>query len=183
MNSLSLEANSPQRTALNYFMLSYYLRGASFTDMAYLKPNNIVNGRIEYYRRKTGKQYSIKLFNQALELIKLLSNDESAFLLPVLPSEIVEDSIEAKKRIQQWIKTTNKYLKRISLELKFDTIITTYTSRHSFATIAKHLGYSNELIAEALGHEYGNRTTNIYLDAFDTNKIDELHHYVILMKK
>ncbi|MCB0399330.1 MAG: site-specific integrase, partial [Winogradskyella sp.] len=164
LNRLPIEADSPQKTALNYFMLSFYLRGISFTDMAYLKPNNIVNGRVEYFRRKTGKQYSIKLFDLALELIEALSSCENTFLLPVLSSEIVEDSIEAKKRIQQWIKTTNKYLKRLSLELQFKISITTYTSRHSFATIAKRLGYSNELIAEALGHEYGNKTTAIYLD-------------------
>jgi integrase len=60
--------------------------------------------------------------------------------------------------------------------------ITTYTSRHAFATIAKRLGYSNELIAEALGHEYGNKITNIYLDAFDTNKIDGMHYDVIALK-
>ena len=37
----------------------------------------------------------------------------------------------------------------------------------------------NELIAEALGHEYGNRVTNIYLDAFDVNKLDEMHNKII----
>lgn len=45
--------------------------------------------------------------------------------------------------------------------------LTTYVSRHTWATTAKRLGYSNELIAEALGHEYGNKITNIYLDSFD----------------
>ena len=35
------------------------------------------------------------------------------------------------------------------------------------------------MIAEALGHEYGNRVTNIYLDAFDNNTLDEMHEDVI----
>ena len=55
-----------------------------------------------------------------------------------------------------------------SKELELDTIVTTYSSRYTFANIAKQLGYSNELISEALGHSYGNRTTGIYLGAFDT---------------
>ncbi|MBT8319904.1 MAG: hypothetical protein KJP01_07225, partial [Gramella sp.] len=114
------------------------------------------------------------------EIINLLHQEDRSYLLPVLPDHIVEDSLEAKRIISQWIKTTNKYLKRLSLELQCDNGITTYTSRHSFATIAKHLGYSNELIAEALGHEYGNRITNIYLDAFDTEALDDMHRNVIL---
>jgi integrase len=45
--------------------------------------------------------------------------------------------------------------------------VTTYTSRHSFATITERQVNFNELIAEALGHEYGNKIT-IYLDNSDT---------------
>lgn len=179
MNSLPLDANSPKKTALNYFMLSFYLRGISFTDMAYLKHDNIVEDRIEYVRRKTGKFYSIRLFEQAKTIIGMLSDLDSDYLLPVMCSDIEEDGLKAKKLIQQWIKTTNKYLNSISLELQLKSKVTTYTARHSFATIAKHLGYSNELIAEALGHEYGNRTTSIYLDVFDKDKVDAMHKQVI----
>jgi len=31
--------------------------------------------------------------------------------------------------------------------------------RYTYANIAKQLGYSKDLIAEALGHEYGNKVT------------------------
>jgi hypothetical protein len=57
--------------------------------------------------------------------------------------------------------------------------LTTYVARHTFATTAKRLGYSNELIAEALGHEYGNKITNIYLDSFDQEVVDDMHKRVI----
>lgn len=179
--SLPLEENSASKRALNYFMLSFYLRGISFTDMAYLKESNIVNGRIHYERRKTHKLYSIKLFTSAETIITALHHGNSNYLLPILPNNIIEDSLEAKKIISQWIKTTNNYLKRFSGITTTKVVITTYCSRHSFATIAKHLGYSNELIAEALGHEYGNRVTNIYLDAFDTIEVDAMHKKVILL--
>jgi integrase len=177
--SLHLEENSQSQKALNYFLLSFYLRGISFTDMAYLKRSNLINGRIHYVRRKTHKLYSIKLFAPADDIINNLHQIDQNYLLPVLPDSIVENSLEAKKTIKQWIKTTNKYLKRLSLEINCEISITTYCSRHSFATIAKHLGYSNELIAEALGHEHGNKITNIYLDAFDEDKLDAMHYDVI----
>lgn len=179
LNTLPLEENSAPWRALNYFMLSFYLRGMSFTDMAYLKKANIISGRIHYERRKTHKLYNVKLFSQAKEIINSIYDENCDYLLPVLPNDVIEDSLEAKRIISQWIKTTNKYLKRLSLEINRKIPITTYCSRHSFASIAKHMGCSNELIAEALGHQYGNRITNIYLDAFDTNIIDEMHHKVI----
>lgn len=179
LNNLHLDNDSPAQKALKYFMLSFYLRGISFTDMAYLKPINLKNDRIEFNRRKTGKYYSIKLFKEAKDIINDLSSDENEYILPILPMHIEEESLRAKKIIQQWIKTTNKYLKRISNQICLESKLTTYVSRHSFASIAKHLGYSNELIAESLGHEYGNRTTSIYLDAFDTDKIDAMHKHVI----
>ncbi|MDU8886990.1 site-specific integrase [Yeosuana sp. MJ-SS3] len=177
--SLPLEEDSASWKALNYFMLSFYLRGISFTDMAYLKRSNIINGRVEYIRRKTHKHYSVKLFGNAKSIINNLHEMDQDYLLPVLNNSIVEDSLDAKRIIKQWIKTTNKYLKRFSGEIKTSVIITTYSSRYSFANVAKQLGYSNELIAEALGHSYGNKTTAIYLDSFDTNKIDDMHFKVI----
>lgn len=173
------EEDSPSWNALNYFMLSFYLRGISFTDMAYLKRSSIVNGRILYKRRKTHKLYSIKLFTPAERIIEYFQSNDNVYLLPVLNQETIEDSKEAKRLISQWIKTTNKYLKRLGERLELNIPLTTYVSRYSFATIAKHLGYSNELIAEALGHEYGNKTTNIYLDVFDENKLDTMHFNVI----
>lgn len=176
---LKLETNSTAERSLKHFLLSFYLRGMSFTDLAYLKQSNIIDGRVVYKRRKTHKDYSIKLFPEAQVLFEQLYVDGSKYLLPILPNDALEDSIATKKIIRQFIKTTNKYLKRLSEIAEIGSPVTTYTSRHSFGTIAKRLGYSNELIAESLGHEYGNKITNIYLDTFDTEVIDSMHQCVI----
>jgi integrase/recombinase XerD len=147
--------------------------------LAYLTRNNIIDGRIEYKRRKTHKNYSIKLLPEAEILFQQFEVVGSKYLLPILPNEAIEDDLKTKKIIRQCIKTTNKYLKRLALEVGLGSSVTTYTSRHSFGTIAKRLGYSNELIAESLGHEYGNKITNIYLDTFDTEVLDSIHKHVI----
>ncbi len=181
LTQLSLDEHSTAWKSLNYFLLSFYLRGISLTDLAYLKPSNIIDGRIHYKRRKTHKNYSIRLFTPADELIKNLGRKDRSNLLPVLPNNIVEDSLEAKKIIKQWIKTTNKYLKRLSVQINCKISITTNSSRHGYATIAKHLGYSNELIAESLGHLYGNRTTRYYLDDFNQKTLDNMHYDVIFL--
>lgn len=166
--------------ARNYFFLSFYLRGISFTDLAYLKPENAIQGRLIFKRRKTHKQYDIKLTPEALSIFNIYKGINSEYLLPILSSKVQEDGIEAKKIIHQWIKTTNKYLKRLGEDIGLESPLTTYVARHTWATTAKRLGYSNELIAEAMGHEYGNRVTAIYLDAFDQNEIDVMNQKIIL---
>ena len=161
-------------------MLSFYLRGISFTDLAYLKQSNIIDGRIVYRRRKTHKDYSVKLFPVAETIINQMQVHGNDYLLPIIPNNVPEDSLRAKRTIQQCIKTTNKYLKRLAAEVGLGSSVTTYSSRHSFATIAKRLGFSNEVIAEALGHEYGNKITNIYLDTFEEEVLDAMHQQVIM---
>ena len=182
LTSLPLAKYSPSWRALNYFLLSFYLRGINFTDLAYLKPSNIINGRIQYKRRKTHKLYSVRLFTPAKKLINNMHHKNNDYLLPILSNDVIEDSLQAKRIISQWIKTTNKYLKRTGDQIELDIPLTSYVSRYAFANIAKKLGYSNELIAEALGHAYGNKITNIYLDAFDENKLDGMHYEVISLK-
>ena len=47
--------------ARNFFLLSFCLIGISIVDLALLKPSNVINDRVFYRRRKTGKLYDIKL--------------------------------------------------------------------------------------------------------------------------
>ncbi len=174
-----LEKNSPTWHARNYFLLSFSLIGISFTDLAYLTSRNLSDGRLRYKRRKTHKEYDIKLTDLASHIFGLYRGRNSKYLLPILHANIIPDSMEAKKIIAQWIKTTNKWLKRLAQNNGIQEEVTTYVARHTWATTAKRLGYSNEVIAEALGHEYGNKITNIYLDAFDKEVIDSLNEKVL----
>lgn len=58
-------------------------------------------------------------------------------------------------------------------------VITSYVFRYSYANLAKRLGYSKDIIAEALGHEYGNPVTGIYLEQFDMSVVDEMNEKLI----
>jgi site-specific recombinase XerD len=171
--------NSQEWHATNYFFLSFALRGMSFTDMAYLTTENILKDQIIYRRRKTQKLYTITIHPFALTIMDYYKDNYTPYLIPIFNKGIVEDSIEAKKITRQWIKTTNKYLNRIAANCGCDNNITTYVARHTWATTAKKMGYSNEIIAEALGHEYGNKITNIYLDSFDQEIIDNVNKCII----
>jgi len=178
--TIELKPSTPLWQARNYFLLSLTLMGSSFTDLAYLKHKNISKGRLVYRRQKTGQELDIKLQPNILKLLDSFSKSQTEFLLPVLPSGIEAGSKTSKKIIAQWIKTTNKYLDRLATFCRIDALITTYVTRHSWATTAKRLGFSNEMIAEGMGHEHGNKITNIYLDDFDQKLVDFMNDKVII---
>ena len=58
------------------------------------------------------------------------------------------------------------------------THISLYWARHTWATIAFSIGIPEEIIAEALGHSHGNRTTAIYIDKSVAN-IDAANRKVL----
>jgi integrase len=88
-------------------------------------------------------------------------------------------SLSDMKLYADFRKKLNKKLKKISCILEIDTPITTYVFRYSYANIAKQLGFSKDLIAEALGHEYGNSVTGIYLEMFDNEIIDNMNLQIV----
>lgn len=181
IKNLDLQVDTPIWDNRNYFILSFYLIGISVVDLCLLTKDNVKGSRIIYKRRKTGKWYDIKLHPEAEEIINYYSGP-SKYLLP-----IADDKAETDERLMRGIKyktkIINKYLNQIVKKLKIDQTVTTYTARHSWAIIAKKAGFSIELIAEALGHEYGNRTTAVYLDNFDQAVIDEANRTVISLLK
>lgn len=173
-----IELNKEQLFALDMFRLTFCLMGINFSDLASLKAENLVDGRVVYKRLKTKKLYSIKLTEEAIQILILYSDDKRKYLLPILPDKSLTP-IKLKNVLKQKVKMTNKHLKNIGVKMKLSIPVTTYVARYSWANIAKRNGFSNELIAEGLGHSYGNRTTAIYLDNFDKEEVDKMNATII----
>ncbi len=176
--SLDLTKDSPHFKARDYFLLSFNLRGISFADMVTIKPSDITNGRLIYQRKKTHKLYNIKLTEKALQILDYYGEEGRTYILPDIPKAAVNNQAEERKYIQYATKTTNKWLKKIGVDMKLQQKLTTYVARHSFATCAKKMGYSKDLISEALGHSFGNKITEIYLDSYDMEVIDAMTEQV-----
>ncbi len=158
--------------------LIFMLRGINLTDLLLLKKCNIHNDRIIYKRAKTGKMYSIKILPHMQELITEFT-DNSEYLFGNLMSHYEKPTLADAKLYADFRKKLNKKLKKISKILEIETPITTYVFRYSYANIAKQLGFSKDLIAEALGHEYGNAVTGIYLEMFDNEIVDNMNENMI----
>ena len=172
------ESRSSHYDHWNYGRLIFMLRGINFTDLALLTKDNIKHGRIVYRRSKTHKIYSIAILPEVQAILDEYSNDERVTLLPILSNEENTDRSCHPKRLGQLRKTTNKWLRRIGLKVETEESLSTYVFRYSFANACKKLGYSKDLIAEALGHEYGNSITGIYLEQFDMELVDEMNEHV-----
>lgn len=170
-------STSEQRLAQKVFILIFGLIGISFMDLLLLKKSDLRNGRIIYKRRKTGKVYSIKLLPHIETVFEHYSNIESPYLLPLFGLEGIPES-RVRSQVNLALKSTNRYLKQLGELLSFDSPLTTYVARYSWANIAKSNGYSKDLIAEALGHNYGNSVTGIYLDAYGNDVIDDANQKV-----
>lgn len=175
--TLKLEEGSTICKYRDLFMLSYCLIGINFADLLTLTRENIVDGRIVFRRRKTHKVYSIHLHPQALKLLNkyLVEGTDRTkdFLLPYVVNK--NNPANLKKDILQVIKNTNDYLIKIAKECQIEKPITTYYARYTWANVARSLGYSKDIIAEGLGHEYGNKVTGIYLDNYSNALIDEMN--------
>ncbi len=176
---LEIEPNTTMWNSRNYFLLSFCLIGTNFTDLFKLTPASLQNNRLIFSRSKTKKIYSIYMQPKALEILNHYFKPDSDldYLLPILCKG--DSPLTVKKKALQAIKTTNEYLFRIAEACKIKQNITTYYARYSHANICKGLGYSKDIIAEALGHSYGNSVTSIYLDDYDLEIIDAANAKVI----
>ncbi|MFA5814258.1 MAG: site-specific integrase [Bacteroidales bacterium] len=171
IRNLNLETSTPMEFARDMFMFSFYTRGMNLIDIAYLKKADIRNGRIEYSRRKTSQQFSIKLTEAATVILERYHND-SPFAFPVIKRKGNEylDYVSFKRLV-------NKKLKDIAELAEISTPLTTYVARHSWATIAKRQGISTAIISEGLGHET-EQTTQVYLDSFENDVLDRANELV-----
>lgn len=177
--TMDLTVNPNLNVYHSLFLLSFCLIGINFADLLTLKPENLINDRIIFHRRKTAKVYSIKLHEKANELFQVLKDERKnmgCYLLPFINSN--DTAVKQKNDIALVIHATNDNLKNIASLLNINKPVSTYYARYSWANIAKSLGYSKDLIAEALGHEYGNKVTGIYLDDYDKEVIDEMNEKV-----
>lgn len=178
--SLNLPNNHPLYKTWCIGKLLFMLRGVNLKDLLVLRPTDITNGRVIYRRSKTKKLYSIELLPEAGAIFKELYKGGDT-LLGVLDGKLaaLKVDMEAVEDYQQVRKVVNAHLNRLGKLAEVDIPITTYVFRYTYANIAKQLGYSKDMIAEALGHEYGNAVTGIYLEMFDNEVLDKMNASII----
>ncbi len=156
-----------------YFLFMFYTRGMNMVDLAWLKKENIEHGRLTYKRAKTGKTYTMRLNQKAWEILRWFGYKDKKdwdFLFPIIKNPNDRERINVQ--IKNAISHTNKGLGKIADMLGIEIKMTTYVSRHTWATIADKKGIDRRIISQGLGHS-DLHTTEIYInDIVSTDDLD-----------
>ena len=156
---------------IDLFAITYYMGGINFVDIAYLTRDNIMDERLIYTRRKTGKLIKLPLQPQTIELIVKYSDKDNPYLFPIL-STFHKTEQQRANRVHKVITKVNQRLKEIGQALEIPITLTTYVARHSQATVMKQAGVSTSIIRELMGHS-SEKVTQIYLDSFGNDQMND----------
>lgn len=170
---LELPLHSSLDFARDMFMFSFYTRGMSFIDMAFLKKKDLKDGFLIYRRRKTGQQMCVRWEKCMQDIMDKYPYVETEYLLPIITREGSER--------QQYINAlhlVNAKLKRMPLHTEYPVRLSMYVARHSWASIALNQHIPLSVISESMGHE-SESTTRIYLASLDNSVIDNANAYIL----
>lgn len=173
------ELSGRQAVARDLFMFSFYCRGMSFVDMAYLRYTDISEGIIHYRRHKTGQLFMVRVLPQTQAIIDRYRSSTSLYVLPVLR---MDDSSEACTTVlpgeralyDLYIRRRSIYihlLRGVSRTLGLDVRLSFNVARHTWASRARRKNISVSVISEGLGHTT-EKTTRIYLEEMESSRVD-----------
>ena len=155
----------------DYWLFLYLCNGINVADFVRLRYRDIVNGEICFVRQKTArttrtrKEIRVVVTDRMQAIIDRWGNPPSSdhFLFPILDGS--EDAMRQKLKTQYFTRAVNKRMATIGEALGIGNI-STYTARHSFATVLKRAGANIAYISESLGHN-DLKTTENYLASFE----------------
>lgn len=174
LRTLDLSLHPAKRFARDMLLFSFYTRGMSMVDMAFLRKKDLANGILTYRRKKTGQQLFVKWEPCMQEIVSRYNVSESPYLLPI----IVRPGMDERKQYINASHRINRYLKAIGKELGLSVPLTHYVARHSWASAARSKNIPISVISEGMGHDSEN-TTRIYLASLDTTTIDKANSLIL----
>jgi len=154
------------------FMFSFFTHGMSFSDMAELTKKNFAGGCIRYKRKKTGQLITVELEDCMKTIIDRYRDDRSQYIFPILRDfEESEGSGYGKwKKTAYVLADYNRGLKKLAGLAGIEEHLTSYVSRHSWATMASREGIPVATISRGMGHE-SEKTTRIYISGADYSDV------------
>lgn len=160
--------------ARDMFLLSFYLRGMSFIDMAFLKKTDLKGGYVTYCRRKTGQRLIIEWTKEMQLILDKYPENCTDYLLPIIRSTGINERCSYRNTGYN----INYSLKQIAGMVGVAIPLTLYVARHSWASAAKAKGIPISVISEGMGHD-SESTTRIYLASLDTSVVDRANSLIL----
>lgn len=174
IRDLNLSQTPVLDLARDIFLFSFYCRGMSFVDMAYLRKSDLSNGILSYRRRKTNQRLVIKWEREMQRIVDKYPVNVTPYLLPIIRS--TERTERAQYR--QCHYQINMALKIVGAMVGLSIPLTTYVARHSWASVARAKNIPVSVISEGMGHD-SDLTTQIYLASLDTAVVDRANSMIL----
>lgn len=161
--------------ARDLFLFSFYTRGMSFIDMAYLKKSDLKNGVLTYRRKKTNQQLTVKWEKCMAEIVAKYNDcSTTQYLLPIITNPLLDE----RKQYRNAIYRVNTALKEVARLVNLSIPLTMYCARHGWASVAKSKNIPLSVISEGMGHD-SEETTRIYLASLDSDVIDQANSLIL----
>lgn len=172
MANLKLEDAPELKFARDLYLFSFYAQGMAFVDIVLLKKSDIYNGVLTYSRHKSKQFIRIAVTPQMQELMDKYET-EGKYVFPI----IRDNSSSEYTQYRLALGRINRHLKRIAAMIDVKIPLTTYTARHTWATLARDCGAPVSVISAGLGHT-SEEMTRIYLKEFDVSQLDKVNSIV-----
>lgn len=177
LSRLALPSCSLLGLSRDVFLFSYYTRGMSFVDIAYLKKEDLRNGMIHYVRRKTGQSLFVRIEPCMWEIIRRY--EESCRNTPyVFPFVKSQEPFRAFRQYQGALTRYNRSLKQLGEMIGLDRPLSSYMARHTWATAARDHHIPLAVISAGMGHT-SEKTTRIYLASLENSVIDQANKLLL----
>lgn len=178
--------NLPEDVRQSGMLLSLmlYLHGMPFADLIHLHRDDLYtdsSGRttLKCHRQKTGTVLKVTVTDEALELIRHFrsTNPDSPYLLNLLDGRYKGEA--AYREYCHHLRNLNHNLSKLSVSCRLEGVrVSSYTARHTWATLAKFCQVPEEVISEGLGHS-SLEVTRTYLKSFEDGESDEAGRLII----
>ena len=167
------------RQAQDILSLMVLLQGMPYTDLAHLHKGDLNGDLLTCHRQKTGTELCVKVLPEAMELIERYRNREacSPYLLNLLSGANSEK--EAFEEYQRKLRELNLQLSKLPALCGVEGVkVSSYTARHTWATLAKYGQVPEEVISEGLGHS-SLEVTRTYLKSFGGDELEKANRIII----
>lgn len=175
LHNLSLKPRTPLCLARDIFIFSFCSLGMPFVDIAFLRKDQIRDGYISYQRHKTGQTIRFKIEETANIILSSYSKDDSPYAFPLLQKGDMHEYQVLRSRY-------NRQLRILGEMIHLRNHLTSYVSRHSWASIAYQQNTELSIISKAMGHTSPN-TTLIYIREINDERIDVANQHIIEQMK
>ena len=176
-----------EEVARDTFLMSFYLRGISFIDLAHLRKSDLKDGYLHYTRSKTGQRLTIRWEKEMQEVLEKYQAQtaSSPYLFPFLVDAGNKSHDKTIDKKQEEVRLYHNAESRISYHLRklgakigIKGKLTLYVARHSWATAARDNNISISVISESLGH-HSETTTQIYLRSIKSSEVDDANAKIL----